>query len=54
MKNEIEVIDNFLPDYYFKQFESILLGEEFPWYHSDHINMWPHISCMIIRRRRRK
>ena len=37
MKNEIEVIDNFLPDYYFKHFQSILLGEEFPWYHSDHI-----------------
>ena len=37
MKNEVEVIDNFLPDYYFKQFQSILLGNEFPWYHNDHI-----------------
>ena len=38
MENKIEVIDNFLPDYCFKHFQSILLGEEFPWYHSDHIN----------------
>tara|TARA_A100000164_G_scaffold267529_1_gene239379 strand:+ start:50 stop:571 length:522 start_codon:yes stop_codon:yes gene_type:complete len=38
MENKIEVIDNFLPDYCFKHFQSILLGEEFPWYYSDHIN----------------
>jgi|TARA_E500000305_G_scaffold110645_1_gene119377 hypothetical protein len=37
MKNEIEVIDNFLPNYYFKQLQSKLLGEYFPWYHNEYI-----------------
>ena len=37
MKNEIEVIDNFLPDYYFKQLQSRLLGAYFPWFHNEHI-----------------
>ena len=38
VKNEIEVIDNFLPDYYFKQLQSTLLGEYFWWYHNEYIN----------------
>jgi len=37
MKNEVEVIDNFLPDYYFKQIQSTLLGEYFWWYHNEYI-----------------
>ena len=37
MKNEIEVIDNFLPDYYFKQLQSNLLGEYMPWFHNEYI-----------------
>ena len=37
MKNEIEVIDNFLPDYYFKQLQSRLLGEYMPWFHNEYI-----------------
>ena len=37
MKNEVEVIDNFLPDYYFKQIQSTLLGEYFWWFHNEYI-----------------
>ena len=37
MKNEVEVIDNFLPDYYFKQLQSRLLGEYMPWFHNNYI-----------------
>ena len=37
MKNEVEVIDNFLPDYYFKQLQSSLLGEYMPWFHNEYI-----------------
>ena len=37
MKNEIEVIDNFLPDYYFKQLQSRLLGDRMPWFYNEHI-----------------
>ena len=37
MKNEIEVIDNFLPDYYFKQLQSRLLGNRMPWFYNEHI-----------------
>ncbi len=32
----MEVIDNFLEDYYFKSFKSRILCDEFPWYWSDH------------------
>jgi hypothetical protein len=34
---KIEVIDNFLPDYYFKQLQSRLLGEYMPWFHNEYI-----------------
>ena len=34
---EIEIIDNFLPDYYFKQLQSRLLGEYMPWFHNEYI-----------------
>ena len=37
MKNEVEVIDNFLSDYYFKQIQSTLLGEYFWWFHNEYI-----------------
>ena len=37
MKNKIEVIDNFLPNYYFKQLQSRLLGSHFPWFYNEHI-----------------
>ena len=33
----MKVIDNFLPDYQFKQITSIFLGNEFPWYWSESI-----------------
>ena len=29
----MKVIDNFLPDYNFKQLQSFVTGEEFPWYY---------------------
>ena len=32
----MEVIDNFLDDYYFKSFSRRILGNEFPWYWSDY------------------
>ena len=32
-----QIIDNFLPDYYFKQLQSRLLGAYFPWFHNEHI-----------------
>ena len=34
---KIEIIDNFLPDYYFNQLQSRLLGAYFPWFHNEHI-----------------
>ena len=34
---KIEIIDNFLPDYYFKQLQSRLLGEYMPWFHNEYI-----------------
>ena len=37
MNNKIEVIDNFLPDYYFKQLQFRLLGEYMPWFHNEYI-----------------
>tara|TARA_R100000005_G_scaffold35371_1_gene16310 strand:- start:5 stop:202 length:198 start_codon:yes stop_codon:yes gene_type:complete len=37
MNNKIKVIDNFLPDYYFKQLQSRLLGEYMPWFHNEYI-----------------
>ena len=37
MNNKIEVIDNFLPDYYFKQLQFRLLGEHMPWFHNEYI-----------------
>ena len=37
MNNEIEVIDNFLPDHYFKQIKNLLMGDSFYWYWNDGI-----------------
>ena len=37
MKNEVEVIDNFLPDYYFKQLQTTMLGKQFWWFHNEFI-----------------
>lgn len=34
-KNQIEIIDEFLPDDSFKQFQSIFLDKNFPWYFRD-------------------
>ena len=34
---KIEIIDNFLPDYYFNQLQSRLLGEYMPWFHNEYI-----------------
>ena len=31
----MEVVDNFLPDYYFKQLQSIVRG--WPWFYEDYI-----------------
>ena len=33
----MKIIDNFLPDYQFKQIQSIFLGESFPWYYHEQI-----------------
>ena len=33
----MKIIDNFLPDYQFKQIQSIFLGDEFSWYWNDTI-----------------
>ena len=33
----MKIIDNFLPDYQFKQLESIFLGDMFPWYWNETI-----------------
>ena len=35
---KIEIIDNFLPDYYFKPLQSRLLGEYMPWFHNEYIH----------------
>ena len=37
VKNEIEVIDNFLPDYYFKSLQTTMLGKYFSWYLNEFI-----------------
>jgi hypothetical protein len=34
-KNEIKIIDEFLPNTTFKQFQNIFLDKHFPWYFSD-------------------
>ena len=34
---DLQVIDNFLGDYQFKQLESFLFRKEFPWYYYDNI-----------------
>ena len=34
---DLQVIDNFLGDYQFKQLESFLFRKEFPWYYTDNI-----------------
>ena len=34
----MKVIDDFLPDYYFKSIHNTLLGFEFPWYYYKHVN----------------
>ena len=33
----IKVIDNFLPHYQFKHLNSVIMGDEFPWYYNDQI-----------------
>ena len=33
----MKVIDNFLPEYQFKQIQSTMIGEDFPWYFNDYI-----------------
>ena len=33
----MEIIDNFLPEYQFKQIQSIFLGDLFPWYYNERI-----------------
>ena len=33
----IKVYDNFLPEYHFKQMQSVLLSEYMPWYHNEYI-----------------
>ena len=35
----INVYDNFLPEYYFKQLQSIVLGNEYCWYYQDRIDI---------------
>ena len=32
-----EIIDNFLPEYQFKQLQSLIMSETFPWYFNDRI-----------------
>ena len=32
----LDVIDNFLPDYYFKSISDIVLGDTFPWHYNDY------------------
>ena len=32
-----EIIDNFLPEYQFKQLQSLIMSETFPWYYNDRI-----------------
>ena len=32
-----EIIDNFLPKYQFKQLQSLIMSETFPWYYNDRI-----------------
>ena len=34
----MKVIDNFLPNYLFNQFQSILMGGEFDWYYNDGVS----------------
>ena len=34
----MKVIDNFLPNYLFNQFQSILMGDEFDWYYNDTVS----------------
>ena len=34
----IKIIDDFLPDYYFKSIHNTLLGSEFPWYYHTHVS----------------
>ena len=33
----LEVIDNFLPHYQFEHLNSVIMGDEFPWYYNDQI-----------------
>jgi hypothetical protein len=33
----VKVIDNFLPDYHFKQFQTVLMADDFPWYYNEGI-----------------
>tara|TARA_B100000029_G_scaffold471674_1_gene511529 strand:+ start:193 stop:720 length:528 start_codon:yes stop_codon:yes gene_type:complete len=35
--DNIKIFDNFLPDYYFKQIQSVLMGEDFPWFYKDYV-----------------
>ena len=33
----VDVIDDFLPEYQFKQLQSLIMSETFPWYYNDRI-----------------
>ena len=33
---DLEIIDNFLPDYQFKSIQKFLTSDMFPWYYNDH------------------
>ena len=35
--NQVDVIDNFLPEKQFKSIQSVMMGEDFPWYYKDYI-----------------
>ena len=37
----MKVIDNFLPEEYFKQLHDIMMGNEFPWFYNDNITYAP-------------
>jgi len=40
----LEVIDNFLDESQFKYIEHIMMGDTFPWYYSDAINLNPDLA----------
>ena len=48
----MKIIDNFLPEYQFKQLQSIILGDEFSWYWNDTI-VFPDIYKTVLLARAR-